>query len=426
MAYSEDEECAALCKGLVNKLADSKIPPSLSMWRNSLLYLLQQGNEIGHEDILDCIDLLEFCSVSLVQFGNILNAKTAGILFKVLLICMGNALIEDDKLVNELIRSPSRTASRFLSEFWSGMEVYYNTPTNFPSAAISSVNLKYLFSKCSEVDPLETLEEGRREVAQSQTRALFSLQEKAFHLNMVISIVVAFMQERTRVPLIHDRPSLWKISKLLVKMAPMTIHSMVPIINSSDELLDSNDEESEDAKLFKSMKPMADYVQQNLYKNSTLEVDSYVFRLQLLVIGADNAFCLSEPCKKYFLEAQLMRTCQQLNITRATPTEMIISKWDKLFKRTTLFSVTKSFRPLIARWIRWSLMIHNLRHELAKFTAVGVVGLVNSGKSQLVNKLFQIKVCICFCVFHQINNGPLIFLNHCLKLILRTLYISLY
>ena len=80
-------------------------------------------------------------------------------------------------------------------------------------------------------------------------------------------------------------------------------------------------------------------------------------------------------------------------ITRATPTETIVSNWDKLFKQTAIFSVTKSFRPLIARWIRWSLMIHNLRHELAKLTAVGVVGLVNSGKSQLVNKLFQIKVC---------------------------------
>ena len=48
----------------------------------------------------------------------------------------------------------------------------------FPSAAISSVNLHHLFSKCSEFASFETLEEGQREVTQGQTCALFSLQEK--------------------------------------------------------------------------------------------------------------------------------------------------------------------------------------------------------------------------------------------------------
>ena len=37
-------------------------------------------------------------------------------------------------------------------------------------------------------------------------------------------------------------------------------------------------------------------------------------------------------------------------------------------------------------------MVHNLREELAKYTAVGVAGLVNSGKSNLVNSLFGIQV----------------------------------
>jgi len=314
--------------------------------------------------------------------------KTAGILSKVLLICTGiYSFDEDDKHFNEVIRNPSKIADIFASLTQGELDM--NLPfAGFPSAAISSVSLHYLFSKYSEYDPLEVLEEGRREFnTKVKTHAEFSCQ-----LNTVTAIVVAFMQEHVRVPLGDSVASLWKLSKLYVQLLPPFIKSCVSLKKVDDEGLGDEEE-------YKSMKPMADYVQQNLYKNSTLEVDSYVFRLQLLVIGADNAFCLSEPCKEYFLEAQLMRTCQQLNITRATPTETIISKWDKLFKRTTLFSVTKSFRPLIARWIRWSLMIHNLRHELAKFTAVGVVGLVNSGKSQLVNKLFQIKVCFCCWVF---------------------------
>ena len=258
MAYSEDGKCAALCKRLVDALAHSKIPPSLSMWRNSLLYILQQGNEIGSEDILNVIDLAESFSVLLMQFGNILNAKTAGILFKVLLICMGDALIEDDEIVNELIRNPIRLAPTVLSEIWSDMKGLCDA-SRFPSAAISSVNLHYLFSKYSDFAPLLTLEEGRREVARGQTCVLFSLQEKTFQLSIVTSIVVAFMQERTRVPLVHDRPSLWKISKLYIGMAPMGINSLVPMLKPSDgdhflsftcssdeESNESDDEESED------------------------------------------------------------------------------------------------------------------------------------------------------------------------------------
>jgi len=68
--------------------------------------------------------------------------------------------------------------------------------------------------------------------------------------------------------------------------------SIVQII----KLMDSNHEESEEAIIFnRAIKPLVDGVQQKLYKNSTLLVDSYVTRLQLLVSGVGNAFCLSEP-----------------------------------------------------------------------------------------------------------------------------------
>ena len=427
MAYSEDEECAALCKQLLAALADSKIPPSLSMWRNSLLYTMQQDqNDL---DIPGLLDIYEWLSVTAVEFGNVLNVKTAGILFKVLLICIGGLVLDDNEQVNELIRNPSKLAVNYISGRFQNMEGLCDISAGFPLAAISSVNLHYLFSKCSEFSPLETLEESRREITQSQTHALFSLQKKTFQLNTVTLIIVAFMQERLRVPLVDDRPSLWKLSKFYVRAMPVSICCSVQMMKLIDlnaeeseseeakfnralknqpmadglqqyksiaqivKLMDSNDEESEEAIFNRATKPLVDVVQQKLYKNSTLLVDNYVTRLQLLVSGVGNAFGLSEPCKEYSLEAQLMRDCQQLTITRATPTETIVSKWDKLFKQTILFSVAKSFRPLIARWIRWSLMIHNLRHELAKLTAVGIAGLVNSGKSQLVNKLFQIKVC---------------------------------
>ena len=50
------------------------------------------------------------------------------------------------------------------------------------------------------------------------------------------------------------------------------------------------------------------------------------------------------------------------------------------------------YRPLVARWIKWSLMINRLREIIAKETPVGVIGLMNSGKSKFVRSIFGIKV----------------------------------
>ena len=383
MAYSEDDT-QIICRELVDSLADSKIPPSLSMWRNSVLYefmLEYEDEEVCCKDLLDAVDVLELIQVSYLQYGNL---PTANYLLKVLfiLILQVDLFIMPDEF--EIIKDPSKL------NFFHVNDLCDISATGFPSAAISSVNLHYLFSKCSELVPLKLLEEGQKELTQSQTHALFSLQEIEVQLSTVTSIICAFMQEHIRVPLV-DNVALWKFSKLYVQLLPAAIKFCVCLwkIETFTSTIEVGEESIES---FKALKPVADCVRQKLYENSTLAVDSYVTRLQLLVKGTGSASCLSEQCKEYFLEAQLMRTCQRLTITAATPTEEIVSKWDKLFKRTTLFSVTKSFRPLLARWIRWSLMIHSLRHSLAKHTAVGVVGLVNSGKSQLVKKLFQIKV----------------------------------
>lgn len=72
---------------------------------------------------------------------------------------------------------------------------------------------------------------------------------------------------------------------------------------------------------------------------------------------------------------------------------MLVDRWDHIFRDNVMALVVPSHRSLIARWLKWALMIHHLREELARYTAVGVVGLVNSGKSLLVSTLFNIKVC---------------------------------
>ena len=120
--------------------------------------------------------------------------------------------------------------------------------------------------------------------------------------------------------------------------------------------------------------------------------NQYAAKLQFIVQGVRKTVTCNSQYISYSLERQLADLCQERKITESIPLERLTKQWDILFVKNILSLVAKSHRPLIARWLKWALMVHNLREELAKYTAVGVVGLVNSGKSRLVNSLFGIQV----------------------------------
>ena len=124
------------------------------------------------------------------------------------------------------------------------------------------------------------------------------------------------------------------------------------------------------------------------------EDSQYAAKLQFMVQGITKTVTCNSQYISYSLERQLTEVCKERKIDASIPLSTLLSKWGKLFKENILSLVLQSQRPLIARWLKWALMIHDLREELAKYTAVGVTGLVNSGKSVLVSSLFGIKVVI--------------------------------
>ena len=135
-----------------------------------------------------------------------------------------------------------------------------------------------------------------------------------------------------------------------------------------------------------------DYIK-GIFREHTFKTERmYAGKLQFIVQGLEKTVSCNSQYISYSLERQLVALCDKLSITADTSTDTLVKEWDTLFKEDVLSLVTPSHRPLVARWIRWALMIHNLRETLAKYTAVGVVGLVNSGKSRLVNSLFKIQV----------------------------------
>ena len=94
----------------------------------------------------------------------------------------------------------------------------------------------------------------------------------------------------------------------------------------------------------------------------------------------------------YSLERQLNELCSECGISLSTPVEDICRQWDKFFGERILSLIPKLYHPLIARWIRWTLAVYELRETLASYTTIATIGLLNSGKSTLVNSLFGQKV----------------------------------
>ena len=111
-------------------------------------------------------------------------------------------------------------------------------------------------------------------------------------------------------------------------------------------------------------------------------------KLEFLVGSMKQSWTCNRNYVSYSLERQLEEQCKKRNIFHDTPVDEILAQWNSNFEDETLTLVPNEYRPLVARWIKWSLMINNLRESLASQTAVGVIGLVNSGKSKFVRSMF--------------------------------------
>ena len=134
---------------------------------------------------------------------------------------------------------------------------------------------------------------------------------------------------------------------------------------------------------------IGDFVKATLGNEDVPDDSQYAAKLQFIAQGITKTVTCNSQYVSYSLEQQLADMCKQANIVSV---DNLLMRWSRLFKDNVLSLVCYQYRPLIARWLKWALMIHELRQELAKYTAIGVVGLLNSGKSKLVNTIFGIKV----------------------------------
>ena len=137
---------------------------------------------------------------------------------------------------------------------------------------------------------------------------------------------------------------------------------------------------------------IGDYIKATLGSEDVPDDSQYAAKLQFVAQGIIKTITCNSQYVSYSLEQQLADICKQFNIDATVSVDNLLMRWSKLFKENVLSLICYADRPLIARWLKWALMIHELREALAKYTAIGVVGLVNSGKSKLVNTIFGIEV----------------------------------
>ena len=130
-------------------------------------------------------------------------------------------------------------------------------------------------------------------------------------------------------------------------------------------------------------------VRNRMFPPSEHQFPDYDERLEFLV-GSMKQSSVTRNLQyvSYSLERQLQIECKNRNIDHHTSVDDILNQWNDNFYEERLTLVLQEYRCLVARWIKWSLMINNLRESLASQTAVGVIGLVNSGKSTFVRSLF--------------------------------------
>lgn len=215
-------------------------------------------------------------------------------------------------------------------------------------------------------------------------------------LHMCIQIITAFMEEYVRIPVsdFNLTVSYWQLLKLglgIFRRKVSAKNISTQYVSVSRHIRSIADETGHTIPAYETKKETE--------RDATNS--KYAGKLQFLLSASlrhDEPLLVDDQFLIYSLESHLYwrfahsTVPEHQRIDDSTPLQKIEENWEVLFKDVGLSTIVPSHRRLIARWLKFSLMMHKLRTELSCHTSVGVVGLVNSGKSTLVKELFQIEV----------------------------------
>ena len=263
--------------------------------------------------------------------------------------------------------------------------------------AVSPLNsMNDLYTTCIVKPPIDVLSESRAEVqglhqlsnqlhhkdenspssklpsTQSYNKYMLEVLKKVKSemLQPCIQIMCSFLEQQVTVPLTEAKPlSMWKLMRIgkLFKMET------------------DNVPQCQFITMHRQFKEIMSH-------GSCKAECGYVAKLKLLLTSFESETTMDiEDYDCYWSEYQLSKFLSDKKLLDSNVSE-IATNYKCIFEGTTLANVPRTHQYLLATWMKASSMIHKLRTELSKCTATGIIGLVNSGKSLLLNKLFGIKV----------------------------------
>ena len=231
-----------------------------------------------------------------------------------------------------------------------------------------------------------TEETQRKNPSRTETsnRRMLNLIDKIYNEDVAVcaSLLGAFMEQQIRIPLIND--SLKETAEVLSDAAPVAVGVWALFSQNLRSLQEMLFASNHSALVIE----IKEYIESVSEQTSDYENKMYAGKLQFLLQGIKETVTASSQYISYSLEHHLFKN---IKFDKNLSLKQLITQWDKLFENDALSLIGRSHRSLVARWLKWTLLIHNLREALAEYTCIGVTGLVNSGKSLLVKELFKIE-----------------------------------
>ena len=224
---------------------------------------------------------------------------------------------------------------------------------------------------------------------------MLSLIDKIFNCDVAVcaSLLGAFMEQQIRIPLISTLKT--TAETLSSQTTPVAV-GVWALFSQNRETLQAKLNSRKHSKLIVEIREYIEGISQQLPGNegklyAENEDKMYAGKLQFLLQGIQQIVTASHQYISYSLEYQL---CNNLKFDKNYSLDHLIADWDRIFQNDALSLISMSHRSLVARWLKWTILVHDLREALAEYTCIGVTGLVNSGKSLLVKKLFRVEVRI--------------------------------
>ena len=267
---------------------------------------------------------------------------------------------------------------------------------------ICGLNVKELYPITSSIQglesPLKTLQNGKRRLSSlsadegNNNDMLKTVNEiRKQELAVCISLLGAFMdQQEIDIPLSRSGNNHFNVA------AKGTV-GVWAISNLDLEHVKTMVDESPGEELVVKVQDYMRDVIEDDESQRVVEDEQYAAKLHFVVQGLQKTVTCNTQCISYSLERQLADLCKDKPAFHPDRLEQLIREWNQVFEKNILSLVAETHRSMIARWLNWSLMVHNLREELAKYTTIGVVGPVNSGKSTIVKTLFKLDMVIFLC-----------------------------